>query len=44
MNDIETNGTDIPSEPEKKKSRKITKTETTPDPSVKTAADVEDNE
>lgn len=44
MNDIETNGTDIPSEPEKKKSRKITKTETTPDPSVKTTADVEDNE
>lgn len=44
MNDIETNGTDIPSEPEKKKSRKITKTETIPDPSIKTTDEIEDNE
>lgn len=44
MNDIETNGTDIPSEPEKKKSRKITKTETTPDPSIKITDEIEDNE
>ena len=44
MSDIETNGTDIPLEPEKKKSRKITKTETTPDPSIKTTDEIEDNE
>ncbi len=44
MNDIETNGTNIPLEPEKKKPRKTTKTETTPDPLVNTTAEVEDNE
>ena len=44
MNDIETNGVDIPLEPEKKKSRKIAKKEITPDPSVNTISEIEDNE
>lgn len=44
MNDIETNGVDIPLEPEKKKSRKIAKKEITPDPSVNAISEIEDNE
>ena len=44
MNDIETNGTDIPLEPEKKKSRKIAKKEITPDPTVNATSEIEDNE
>lgn len=44
MNELEPNGVDIPLEPEKKKSRKIAKKETTPDPSVNATSEIEDNE